>query len=71
MIFKVEQRQGLWHVDEAQHRIGGWFVDLQSALRFIRQYETSARILVMGSPVAELLEVRHQDDVKIARIKAA
>lgn len=48
MRFTVERKSGLWVVDDVLHGIGGWFVDLRAALRFIRQYERSADIVVAG-----------------------
>lgn len=40
----------MWVVDDVLHGVGGSFVDLRTALRFIRQYDTSARIVVKGAP---------------------
>jgi hypothetical protein len=49
MRFKIEKSSGMWVVDDARHEVGGWFVDLRAALRFVRQYDTSARIVVAGA----------------------
>jgi hypothetical protein len=46
MRFSIERRLGVWVVDDVLHGVGGWFVDLRAALRFIRQYDVSARVVV-------------------------
>jgi len=50
MTFRVVRRECLWSVDDATSQVGGIFVDLASALRFIRRHESSARIVVYARP---------------------
>ncbi|HVH48049.1 MAG TPA: hypothetical protein VM925_37200 [Labilithrix sp.] len=50
MTFRVIRMQHLWCVDDPTRRIGGLFVDLASAIRFIRRYESSARIVIRATP---------------------
>ncbi|MDF2693979.1 MAG: hypothetical protein K0S65_2362 [Labilithrix sp.] len=50
MTFHIVRRQQLWCVDDPRHIVGGFFVDLASAIRFIRRYESAARIVVRAVP---------------------
>jgi len=47
MTFHVVRRHRLWCVNDPRHEVGGIFVDLASAIRFIRRHESSARIVVV------------------------
>jgi hypothetical protein len=50
MTFHVVRKQQVWCVDDPRHEVGGIFVDLASAIRFIRRHESSARIVVRAVP---------------------
>ncbi len=50
MTFHVVRKTSLWCVDDPKHLVGGMFVDLASAIRFIRQVESTARIVVRAVP---------------------
>ncbi|OJY18045.1 MAG: hypothetical protein BGO98_10320 [Myxococcales bacterium 68-20] len=51
MTFHVVRRQHLWCIDDPRHQVGGIFVDLASAIRFIRRHASSARIVVRTLPI--------------------
>jgi hypothetical protein len=50
MTFHVVRRQQLWLVDDPRKQVGGVFIDLASAIRFIRRHEGAARIVVRAVP---------------------
>jgi hypothetical protein len=50
MTFRVFRRHELWWIDDPTLQIGGVFIDLVSAIRFIRHYESRARIVVRTRP---------------------
>ena len=50
MTFHVLRKQDLWCVDDPSREVGGIFVDLTSAIRFVRQHENTARIVVRAVP---------------------
>ncbi|MBX3216495.1 MAG: hypothetical protein KF850_30945 [Labilithrix sp.] len=50
MTFHVVRRWQLWCVDDPRRELGGLFVDLASAIRFIRRHASSARIVVRTTP---------------------
>jgi hypothetical protein len=50
MTFHVIRREQLWLVDDPRKEVGGVFVDLASAIRFIRRHASSARIVVRAVP---------------------
>jgi hypothetical protein len=50
MTFHIMRKQDLWCVDDPRHEVGGVFVDLASALRFVRQHQSAARIVVSAMP---------------------
>lgn len=51
MTFHVVRRQHLWWIDDPRRQVGGTFVDLASALRFIRRHASAARIVVRMLPL--------------------
>lgn len=52
-IIHVVRRERLWCVDDPSHVLGGVFVDLASAIRFIRKHANAVRIVVRAAPIDE------------------